>query len=398
MKPVLFVLLAASAFGQVKTDERIAAYSQAVAAQPGSPHFQSLLARAYIQKMRETVDFSYLDRASSIVESILVRDPGNYEALRLRSEIDMERHEFARVAEYSEEMSRYAPDDASNWGSLGDASMELGRYDAAFAAYNKMLALAPGLASYNRMAWYQFVNGHIDAAIALMKNAIAANSPAAENVAWCWKDLGNIYFKTGKLHDAEEAYAKALAAFPGYYPAYVGMGQVRAAQKRWTEAIENYRRAQATVPMPEFAAALEDLYALAGNPVESRKQRDLFEAIDHMNRASGERTNRNVALILADHGRNLDRAAELADNELKVRPDVYTEDAVAWVRYHQKRYAEAEAAAEKALALHTPEPAFYYHAGLIAAALGKPEEAAARFKQARQLNPDFDVTTSRPTN
>jgi tetratricopeptide (TPR) repeat protein len=376
-------------FGQ-KTDERIATYSKAVAAQPASAHLQSLLARAYIQKMRETVDFSYLDRASSLVEAVLVRDPGNYEALRLRSEIDMERHEFARVAEYSEEMTRYTPDDPANWGSLGDASMELGRYDAAREAYSRMLALRPDLASYNRIAWYQFVNGHVDQAIALMKNAISADSPAAENVAWCWNDLGNIYFKTGRLSEAEEAYSKALQVFPGYYPAYAGMGRVRGAQKRWKEAADNFRHAQATVPMPEFAAALEDLYGLAGNPVESRKQRDLLEAIDRMNRASGERTNRNVAIILADHDRDLNRAAELADNELKVRPDVYTQDAVAWVRYKQKRYAEAKAAAVKALALHTPEPAFYYHAGLIAAALGRSDEAMARLQRARELNAGFD--------
>jgi tetratricopeptide (TPR) repeat protein len=387
---IVWLLLAAGGLLGQKTDERIAAYSKAVAAQPGSAHLESLLARSYIQKMRETVDFSYLDKASSLVESVLVRDPGNYEALRLRSEIDMERHEFARVAEYSQEMTRYTPDDPSNWGSLGDASMELGRYDGAREAYGRMLALRPDLASYNRVAWYQFVNGHVEDAIALMKSAIAADSKAAENVAWCWNDLGNIYFKTGHLAEAEEAYSKALAVFPGYYPAYAGMGRVRGAQKRWKEAIDNFRHAQATVPMPEFAAALEDLYGLAGNPVESRKQRDLLEAIDRMNRASGERTNRNLALLFADHDRNLDRAAELADNELKVRPDVYTEDAVAWVRYKQKRFAEAEAAAEKALALETPEPAFYYHAGLIAAALGKSDDAARRLARARELNAAFD--------
>jgi len=125
-------------------------------------------------------------------------------------------------------------------------------------------------------------------------------------------------------------------------------------------------------------------------PRESRKQRDLLEAIDHMNRASGERTNRNVALLFADHDRNLDRAAELAENEVKVRPDVYTYDALAWVRYKQKRFADAEAAAQKALALHTPEPAFYYHAGMISAALGNQTEASARLSRVQDLNPDFD--------
>jgi tetratricopeptide (TPR) repeat protein len=379
---------------KLKTDERIAAYSQAVAKQPTSSHLQNLLALSYIQKMRETVDFSYLDRASSLVEAVLVRDPGNYESLRLRSEIDMERHEFARVAEYSREMTRFAPDDPANWGTLGDSSMELGHYDAAGEAYARMLSLRPDLASYNRVAWYQFVNGHVDQAITMMKSAIAADSPAAENVAWCWNDLGNIYFKTGHLADAEEAYTKAITVFPGYYPSYAGMGRVRAAQKRWKEAIENFRHAQATVPMPEFAAALEDLYSLSGNPLESRKQRELLDAIDRMNRSSGERTNRNLALLFADHDRNLDRAAELAGNEIKVRPDVYTQDAVAWVRYKQKRYAEAEAAAEKALALQTPEPAFYYHAGLIAVAMGNRDEATARLKRAQELNPDFDPVQS----
>jgi tetratricopeptide (TPR) repeat protein len=373
---------------KLKTDERIAAYSKAVAAQPASSHLKNLLALSYIQKMRETVDFSYVDRASSLVDSVLSSDPGNYEALRLRSEIDMERHEFARVAEYSEEMTHFAPDDPANWGTLGDAFMELGRYPAAGEAYAKMLALRPDLASYNRLAWFQFVNGHVDEAIATMKNAIAADSPAAQNVAWCWNDLGNIYFKTGHLKDAEASYTKALAAFPGYYPAYAGMGRIHAAQKRWKEAIDDFRHAQATVPMPEFTAALEDLYVLAGNPAESRKQRELLETIEKLN--AGERTNRNLAIIFADHDRNLDRAAELVENEIKVRPDVYTYDALAWVRYKQRRLADAEAACQKALALQTPEPMFYYHAAMIAAGLGKTGQSASLLERLNALNPDFD--------
>lgn len=215
-------------------------------------------------------------------------------------------------------------------------------------------------------------------------------SPAAENLAWCWNDPGNIYFKTGRLADAEAAYTQAIAVFPGYYPAYAGRGRLRGSQRRWKEAIEDLRHAQATVPMPEFAASLEDLYQLAGNPAESRKQRDLLEVIDTMNQASGERTNRNVALIFAEHRRNLDRAAELAENEVKARPDVYTYDALAWVRYRQKRFPEAEAASKEALALGTPEPAFYFHAEKIAEALGNRDQAASSFQRLRELNPAFD--------
>ena len=366
-------------------DARIAAYSKAVTAQAGSAHLESLLARAYIQKMRETVDFSYLDKASALVDGVLTRDPGNYEALRLRSEVDMERHEFARVAEYAREMSRFAPDDSGQLGDAGRCADGTGALSGSRGGVWQDAGVAAGPCELQRVAWYQFVTGHLDDAIALMKSAIAADSPAAENVAWCWNDLGNICFKMGHLRESEDAYAKALAAFPGYYPASAGMGRVLAAQKRWKEAIDAYRRAQATVPMPEFAAAVEDLYGRAGNAVESRKQRELLDAIDHTNRASGERTNRNLALIFADHDCNLDRAAELADNEIKVRPDVYTQDAVAWVPFKQKRYEEAETAAEKAIALGTSEPSFYYHAALIAQAMGRTQDASVRLETAMRL-------------
>ena len=368
------------------SDQKIATYSKAVAGRPRESHLQNQLALAYLHKMRETVDFSYLDKASALVEGVLAGDPGNYEALRLRAEVQMERHEFVQVAEYAEELTRFAPDDPANWGTLGDASMELGRYQVAGAAYTKMLSLRPDLASYNRMAWFQFVHGRVPEAIENLRNAIAAGSSKPANLAWCWNDLGNIYLKTGHIAEAEISFAAALSAFPGYYPAYAGLGRARAAQGRWRDAIEAFQHAQATVPMPEFAAALEDVYRAAGNLTQSRKERDLLDAIDKMNRATGERTNRTLALLFADHDRNLERAASLVENEVQVRPDVYTYDALAWVRYQQKRYPEAEAAAAQALALETPEPAFWYHAGLIAKALGKAEESARLLGRAKACN------------
>ena len=52
---------------RLKTDERIAMYGAMIQTKPENLHFQNLLAGSYIQKMRETTDFSYLDRASQIV-------------------------------------------------------------------------------------------------------------------------------------------------------------------------------------------------------------------------------------------------------------------------------------------------------------------------------------------
>ncbi|HVP48350.1 MAG TPA: tetratricopeptide repeat protein [Bryobacteraceae bacterium] len=373
------------------TDERIAVFEKLNRSKPEDAHYKNLLAGAYIQKMRETTDFGYIDRASRIVTQVLAAEPENYEAQRLRSEIELERHHFAEVAELSRQMIAAAPDDAWNWGTLGDALMELGRYDGAAEAYQKMATLRPNQSSYNRASYYRWVMGDAKGAIAIMQQAIASGSPASENTAWCLVDLGNLYFKTGRLAEAEQAYRSALATFNGYYPAYAGLGRVEAAQGKFNEAIESYQRAQSAVPMPEYAAALADLDERTGNKGEACRQLELIDVVDKMARAGNEKTNRNLALVFADQDRNLARALELAQAELDVRGDVYTYDALAWALYKNGRVEEAEHAAARALAFGTPEPAFYYHAGLIAAALHKNAEAAELLDRALALNPHFDL-------
>src|SRR5438445_7442858 len=71
----------------LKTDEHISMYETLVKAQPEVVHYQNLLAGAYIQKVRESMDYSYLDRASQILTNVLSADSKNYEAARLRTEI-----------------------------------------------------------------------------------------------------------------------------------------------------------------------------------------------------------------------------------------------------------------------------------------------------------------------
>ena len=97
-----------------------------------------------------------------------------------------------------------------------------------------------------------------------------------------------------------------------------------------------------------------------------------------------------MALIYTDNGRNLKRALELAHAEFDVRNDVYSWDALSWVLYKNRQFAEAAKASEKALAQHTPEPGFYFHAGIIAEANGDKSRAKTLLAKALALNPEFD--------
>lgn len=376
---------------RLKTDERINMYQTLIKTKPENLHYRNLLAGAYIQKVRESMDFSYLDRASQVLSEVLSLDAKNYEAQRLRTEVALERHQFKLAAEYSKTLIEWASNDSWNWGTLGDASIELGDYDQAADAYQKMMNIRPDLASYNRASYFRFLHNDVDGAIKIMKIAINSGSAMAENTAWCSVELGNMYLKTGKITEAEEAFRQALKYFPNYHPALAGTAKARAARSDWKGAVDYMQRAAAITPFPDYAAALYDYYSALGNTAEAQRQKDLLSVMERLGKAGGETANRNLAMIFADHDWNLDRALEYAQNELKIRADIYTYDALAWTLYKNKRYDEASAAMQKAMKLKTPEPMFYYHAGLIANATGHKTEAREYLKKALEMNPKFDV-------
>jgi len=411
MKITLLFLLAVDCFGQgadrlaqafqdriltestasMKTDDHISMYETLVRVQPEVFHYQNLLAGAYIQKVRESMDYSYLERASQILNNVLAQDSKNYEAARLRTEISLERHDFKVAAQYSEALTEWSPLDSWNWGTLGDALIEMGDYDKAADAYQKMVSLRPDLSSYNRAAYFRFIYNDPENAEKIMRMAIAAGSPMAENTAWCEVELGKILLKTGKVKEAGQAYQAALRQFPNYHPALAGVAHVAAAQNDWKTAIANMRLAQAATPLPDYAAALYDYYTAAGDTKEAEKQKELIFVTDQVGQAAKEKANRNIAIIYADHDWKLDRALELAQNELEVRGDIYTYDALAWALYKNGQFAAAADAMQKAMRFKTPEPSFYYHAGLIAGAMGKKDEARELLKKALELNPNFDA-------
>ncbi len=375
----------ADQISRMKTDDRIKAYEAMAGHQKDNAHYQNLLATAYIQKMRETANPDYLTRAAGIVEGVIQADGGNYEALRLRSQIELERHNFSMVAKVSRQLIKIAPDDPWNWGTLGDALMELGEYEPAAEAYERMMRLRPDLASYNRASYYRFIHGDAAGAIEIMQRAITAGSRAPENVAWCLVDLGHLYFKTGRYPLAEQAYNAALKVFPAYHPAYYGLGRLHLDQAKYPAAITELKLAQNAVPMVEYVAALEDAYRAVGRLEEAKSQEKMLAAIDRLERANNQAANRGLAIVYADHDRQLRRALELAQGELNFRRDIYTYDALAWALHKNRRDEEAWQAMEQALRLRTPEPLFHAHAAAIAESLGKIAEAKQHRAKVQEL-------------
>jgi tetratricopeptide (TPR) repeat protein len=397
---LLLCLLAAPVFSQadrlrdattarLTSNERIAAYEKRLRESPDDAKLQAGLAGALIQKLRETTDFAYLKLASSVVDKMLAANPGSYEATRLSIEIETHRHNFPKAAQLAKELTVRNPSDPGSLGLLGDSLIEEGQYAAAGEVYRRMLELGPNLASYNRIAYHHFVTGNSAEALAWMNLAVQAGSLVPENLAWCLVEFGDMLFKTGHTGEAHTAYDRALEALPGYHRAYAALGRFYAANGEYSRAVENFKKAQNVIPLPDYAAALETLYLTLGKPGEAAKQRGLIDVIDKLSAVNGERGNRMLAMVYADENRNLGRALELAQGELETREDVYTYDALSWVLFRNGQQKDAEDASAKAMALNTAEPMFLYHAGLIAMAGGRVKEGEEKLRRALALNPNF---------
>jgi tetratricopeptide (TPR) repeat protein len=370
-------------------DQRIALYEKKLKDAPNDPKVEGDLASAFIQKLRETTDFQYLNRAATLVDRILAADSHSYDGIRLSAEIATHRHNFPQAAQLTRDLTVRNPSDAGAWGLLGDSLMEMGQYDAADKAYQRMFALGPNLASYNRIAWHRFVTGKGAEALSWMAMAVEAGSSTNENLAWCLVEFGDMLFKSGRVDDAHAAYEKSLETLPGYHRALAALGREYAAAGEFDKAVDSFRKAQAVIPLPDYAHALAALYDQLGRPTEAAQQRKLIDVIDKLGQANGEKGNRMLAMNYADENRNLDRALALARAELETRKDVYTYDALSWVLFRGGHQQEAEEASAKALAMHTPEPMFLYHAGVIAIAGGRAEQGRELLGQALALNPSF---------
>ncbi len=373
-------------------DHQIRFYQARLVDHPKETASWNMLAVGYMRKLREAGDPGYALRAEQAIRRALALDPRDPDAPRLLAWVVLVKHEFADALRQAEALVWGTPDDDRLYGILGDAEIELGRYSEARAAFQRMLDLKPGLAAYTRAAYLRELHGDVPGAIQLMNFAVDATTPRdRENLAWTRVQLGNLYFNHGNPTRAEEQYAEALRAYPGYLYAEAGLGNVRAAQGRLTESAQLYEQAMAAIPLPEMAATLGDIYTRTGRHDDAERQYALVEYIGRLTQLNQVVYNRDLAYFFADHDRQIDQAVVLAEREAALRHDVYTSDTLAWAYYKAGRHGDASRIIARALELGTQDARLFYHAGMIAWTRGDRPQAKAFLAKALQTNPNFHV-------
>lgn len=357
------------------------------------------LSQAYIQEARITGDHGYYDAAAiELLDNVIKNEPKNFDALCCKATVLLSQHHFAEGLTIAQLALPLNPQNAFIYGLMCDAYVELGRYDEAVIVCDKMMAIRPDMRSYARVSYLREIYGDINGAIMAAKLAVSSGYPGLEQSEWTRMILAHLYENKGQLDSAEIQYQLALAERPDYPFAIAGLGNIAKQKGNFKLAITNYEKAKAMIIEFSFADELTDLYVL-NNETNKAKQSakeviDLLSPmtdIDENKSGHGHYADKELAyayLKIPD----LENALKHALLEYERRPNnIDVCETVAWVKYKNGDYAEADKLINKALKTNCKNPALLCRAGLIKLKTNEKIKGKALIKQALETNPYLDI-------
>ncbi len=346
------------------------------------------LGSAYVAQARVTADPTLFVKADeAFARSLEVRPESNDYALVGQAYLANARHEFASGRDLAEQAVAVDAYDSTAYGVLSDSLLQLGEYDAAFAALQRMLDLRPGVSAFTRASYSFELRGDLEGARATMQRALdAASSPADKAYASYY--LGQLAFDTGDLDEAQARFEQGLARYPASFELAVGRARVLAARGEADEAVAAWARAVQRLPQASYLVEFGDYLTSLGRDEEAAEQYAVADAAGLLARESGVVPDVEVAIYDADQGR-VEQALAAAEAQYAERRSVHVEDAYAWALHAAGRDTEALEHALAAQRLGTRSALFAYHRGMIQASLGMDAEARVSLSEALAINPYF---------
>jgi tetratricopeptide (TPR) repeat protein len=352
-----FVL--ASFPGNAPIDREIA--RQQAVIRNGSTSALERLGWTFVKKARITFDASYYNLAEQCAACMEASGAKGPDALLLRAHALQSLHRFNEAETVARELVR-TRERPFDYGVLGDVLVDQGKVREGAAAYQKMIDLRPDLQSYARAAHVRWLTGDLKGAVELIRLAVAGSSPNdADAAAWAYTRLSLYQLQQGAMKPALASCSAALNLQSDYAPAKLACGRVLLGLQRPVDAVVELRRAAELNPLPEYQWALADALMLTGDLDGAKKVESQI-----VERGAIEDP-RGFSLFLATRGEDVGQAVHLAQQELTVRRDVFTHDALAWALARAGRAPEAQMHATQALSEGTVDARLYLHAGIIAA-------------------------------
>ena len=370
---------------------RVARFQAMIAERPENWQALAGLGAAYVAEAAITGDPSLYPRAeASLDRSLKIHPDDNLQATVAHSSLAAARHKFPLALDWAEKAQALAPDDPNVKGVLGDAQLELGRYDEAFATFQQMIDRRPDLPSYSRISYARELQGDDDGAVLAMTRAESAASSKSD-AAFAAFQLGELEWNRGNAEAAVGHYQRAEDLDPTAVRAEAALARAAYFAGDVKGAIEQYQDVVARLPLPQYVSELADIYTVTDQPKLAQQQLELLDAQRKLYEAGGVRVDADFAIINANNGTNLASSLKAMQAEYRVRKSIVVADALAWVLHENGRDRDALTYADKALELGTRNALFLYHRSEIHRALGDEAAADADLAQAKSINPNFSI-------
>ena len=211
--------------------------SGSAAPEPQSPAPRNARGAELLERVTQGGSLGLYAKAEAAYERAQAIDPNDLDAAVGLASVAMGRHDFGEGLRLARAAQALAPRSVDALPVLVDASVELGRYEAATNALDRLASLKPGVAAYARISYLRELQGDVPGALRAMRlarGAAAANPPA---IAFTSALLGELALDLGRYELAEREFRTALAAQPGFGPAEEGRAHLLAAQGEYRRSI-----------------------------------------------------------------------------------------------------------------------------------------------------------------
>lgn len=364
---------------QAKTEEwlfiknSVEKLQETIKKNPADKKSLTALANYMIMEARASGNYSYYDAAAlKYVEDVLAIDPNNFEALCLKALVQLSQHHFTEGLATAEAVRNNNPYSAFVYGILVDANVELGKYDSAVAAAEKMMEIRPDLRSYARASYLREIHGDYPGAVEAMTAAVEAGHPGDEATEWSRVQLGQLYENMGDLKKAAMQYTLAANNRPGYPYPLAGLARIAAANKEYSKALSFYLQADSAVNELAFKEDIADMYRLSGmnDKAKDISNKTLAEMEEKAKAAItddniGHYSDKEMAEAYIKNG-NYDKAVEHALAEYNRRPgNIDVNETLAWAYHKKGDNKKALTYITAALRTNSKNPRLLCRAGLI---------------------------------
>ncbi len=359
--------------------EKAAKLEETIRYNPEDTKAHLQLANVYLQLYRSNSSHSdYPAKASALADQVLKKEPGNTEAQMLKTTLLLTFHRFEEAAEMARLLVNQFPNSAFAYGALCDAYIELGQYEKAITACDKMLSLRPDLRSYSRAAYLREIHGDLSGAITAMTMAAKAGLHDSEERAWALSQLARLYFQKGDLQKAESIYRDILDSQPQYIHAIIGLTDVISSQKGLEAGIsflESHHHPDADHLLLEKLALM-----YIANDENHHAEELVAHIVENttLQTQNGWDVQMEFARFCAKANLQLDKALKTIEKEYQRRPNnIDVLDTYAWLMFKKGATDKAKELIDEALRLNPQQAEKYYHAAEIYTAAGNTQKAKA---------------------